>query len=146
MKRLIAVAAASALALALPAAGWAGNGSAHNAAKQAAHADCKAEKKNDPGAFRTTYGKHPMKTCVREKLGEVVEEFKNAAEECRAELEEDPELFLETYGSNRVDNPESRGYKRNAFGKCVLQKVHEDDGEVADEELIEPEPVEGDPV
>jgi hypothetical protein len=154
MKRLIALAAVSAFGLAVPAVGLAGNGSVHNAAKQAAHEQCKTEKKADRAAFRANYGKHPMKTCVQQALGEVQQEFKNAAEECRTELDADPATFYETYGSNRVENPESRGYKRNAFGKCVSQKVHEDEAgvedevvdEVGDEELTEPEPAEGDPV
>jgi hypothetical protein len=50
------------------------------------------------------------------------EETKNAAQECDDERGDTPEsekAFGEKYGANHNDH--------NAFGKCVSQKVHEDD-------------------
>ncbi len=82
--------------------------------------ECHELKKADKNAFRATYGpKNAMRNC---KKGEEpaadetsVGEFKNAAEECRADREADQEAFEETYGTN--------GNKKNAFGKCVSEKV-----------------------
>ena len=45
------------------------------------------------------------------------EDHTNAAKECDAERTEDKKAFEEQYGSNHN--------KKNAFGKCVSQKVHE---------------------
>jgi hypothetical protein len=44
-------------------------------------------------------------------------DIKQAAKECMAERRQDLTDFRNTYGTNRN--------KRNAFGKCVSQKVHE---------------------
>jgi hypothetical protein len=52
---------------------------------------------------------------VREAIAERRDAVENAAQQCRAELTANPEQFRATYGSNRN--------KRNAFGKCVSQKV-----------------------
>jgi hypothetical protein len=115
MKRLTALAAVSALALAIPAAAPAGNGGHGKETRKLAHQQCKAEKKADRAAFRANYGKHPMKTCVREASAGVVEEFKNAAKECKAEREQDPAQFAADYGE-----------RRNAYGKCVSSKVRDE--------------------
>jgi hypothetical protein len=48
---------------------------------------------------------------------EDAEQIKQAAKECMTERKADLEQFREDYGTNRN--------KRNAFGKCVSQKVHE---------------------
>ena len=48
-------------------------------------------------------------------------EQKNAAKECATERNADADAFREQYGTN--------ANKRNAFGKCVSQKVREDETE-----------------
>ncbi len=91
--------------------------------------ECKAERAGDPDAFAAAYGdgKNAHGKCVSTKVRadrhEAVADFKNAAQECRAERELDADAFRETYGSNGNDG--SNGQGRNAFGKCVSQKVHE---------------------
>ena len=96
------------------------NGGSSEAAKL-----CAEQKKADKAAFKALWGKHAMRDCIRAGRGgdEVAvatpEEIKNAAQECRAEREADATLFAETYGTNDND--------RNAFGKCVSAKVHEDE-------------------
>ncbi|MFL5889850.1 MAG: hypothetical protein ACJ76M_12305 [Solirubrobacteraceae bacterium] len=88
-----------------------------NAAKE-----CKAE-----GVKGREFGK-----CVSEKAKakehaadeqdqEDAAEQKNAAKECATERTADADAFREKYGTN--------ANKRNAFGKCVSQKVREDDTE-----------------
>jgi hypothetical protein len=88
-----------------------------NAAKE-----CKAE-----GLHGREFGK-----CVSEKAKakehaadeqdqEDAAEQKNAAKECATERDADTTAFREKYGTN--------ANKRNAFGKCVSQKVREDETE-----------------
>jgi len=87
-------------------------------AKRAAKAAFRAELDSmGRQAFRAEYGRHAMRSCIRAHRAEAIEAVKNAAQECRAEREADAEAFAEEYGTNRN--------KRNAFGKCVAQKVHE---------------------
>jgi hypothetical protein len=90
-----------------------------NAAKE-----CRAEREADPAAFRETHGTNEndsnafgkcVSKKVRAEIKEDVAEFKNAAKECRAERQADPEAFKAKYGNNQNG--------RNAFGKCVSQKV-----------------------
>jgi hypothetical protein len=104
-----------------------------NAAK-----DCKAERDLDPVAFANTYGTGPKKRnalgkCVsqkaKEKEAEADEqdqqdatEFKNAAKECASERTADPDAFATTYGTENSN-------RKNAFGKCVSQKVRESETE-----------------
>jgi hypothetical protein len=106
------------------------NESAHkNAAKE-----CKAERSEDAAAFKETYGtnengKNAFGKCVsgkaKEKKAEMdaedaedAQERKNAAKACAAEREEmGDEAFGEEYGTNENG--------KNAFGKCVSQKVRE---------------------
>ena len=81
---------------------------------------CNDLKKADKAAFRETYGpKKAMRNCKKGQQPAADEttpgEFKNAAKACRAERDADPEAFEETYGTNKN--------KKNAFGKCVSQKV-----------------------
>ncbi len=66
MKKMITVGVA-ALAVALPvASATAGSKPDHPAsAKDAAAKQCKAEKKADKAAFKATYGKHAMRTCIK---------------------------------------------------------------------------------
>jgi hypothetical protein len=88
-----------------------------NAAKE-----CKAE-----GLHGREFGK-----CVSEKAKakehaadeqdqEDAAEQKNAAKECATERDADADAFRTQYGTN--------ANKRNAFGKCVSQKVREDETE-----------------
>jgi hypothetical protein len=68
-----------------------------------------------------------MRDCIRagraddEVATAEPEEIVNAAQECRAERTADPAGFAALYGTNAND--------RNAFGKCVSAKVHEDEDE-----------------
>ncbi|MGB2852124.1 MAG: hypothetical protein WBC01_10705 [Solirubrobacterales bacterium] len=84
-------------------------------AKQVAQSQCKAEKRADKAAFKATYGKRAMRTCVKGEKSSGKAELQNAAQVCRAERAEDEALFNETYGSNKNG--------KNAFGKCVSSKV-----------------------
>jgi hypothetical protein len=90
-----------------------------NAAKE-----CKAEREADPAAFQENYGTNEngsnafgkcVSKKVRAEIKEDVAEFKNAAKECREERKADADAFREKYGNNHNG--------RNAFGKCVSQKV-----------------------
>ena len=104
------------------------NESAHKNAAQ----ECKAERSEDPDAFKETYGtnkngKNAFGKCVsgraQENKAEMdaedaqdAQEFKNAAKACAAEREEmGTEAFAEEYGTNENG--------KNAFGKCVSRKV-----------------------
>jgi hypothetical protein len=104
------------------------NQSAHKNAAQ----ECKAERSEDPDAFKETYGenkngKNAFGKCVSGKAkdkkaemdaddAEDAQEFKNAAKACAAEREEmGTEAFAEEYGTNENG--------KNAFGKCVSRKV-----------------------
>jgi hypothetical protein len=89
---------------------------------------CRAEQEADPAGFAATYGtngndKNAFGKCVSQKAQASADadgdEFANAAQECRAERQSDPDAFAATYGSNHNG--------RNAFGKCVSQRVHEDE-------------------
>ena len=89
---------------------------------------CRDEQAADPEGFTTTYGtngngKNAFGKCVSSNAGQAAaddgEQFANAAQECRAERQGDPDAFAATYGSNRNG--------RNAFGKCVSQRVREDE-------------------
>jgi hypothetical protein len=103
-----------------------------NAAKE-----CKAEREADPAAFQAKYGTNHNKRnafgkCVSAKAKENkaemdaedkqdAEDFKNAAKECGAERKTlGDDAFEAKYGTNHN--------KRNAFGKCVSSKSHDDDG------------------
>jgi peptidoglycan/xylan/chitin deacetylase (PgdA/CDA1 family) len=93
---------------------------------KAAQAECRAERAaTGREAFRTTYGHRAMRNCVRSHAAEALEEVRNAAQECRAEREADPVAFRDKYGTNPN--------KRNAFGRCVSKKVHEEMAEEAEE-------------
>jgi hypothetical protein len=96
-------------------------GSSNGEAQRIAAKACNAEKKADKAAFEARWGKHAMRECKRALGGELADEAKNAAQECRAEREADPAGFVELYGTNENG--------KNAFGKCVSEKVHEDEGE-----------------
>ena len=108
--------------------------SAHkNAAKE-----CKAERELDPAAFTETYGTGPkgrnaLGKCVSQKAKakeaaadeqdqEDAAEFKNAAKECASERDADAAAFAEEYGTEGSN-------RKNAFGKCVSQKVRESESE-----------------
>ncbi len=100
------------------------------AARNAAQ-ECKAERADDPSAFKEDYGtnengKNAFGKCVSGKASEKkaamdaadaqeVAETKNAAKECATERAADRAAFQEEYGTNRND--------KNAFGKCVSRKT-----------------------
>ncbi len=116
-------------AVAKPGNGNGGNGvNAHNEASKA----CVAQKKElGNKTFKSTWGKHAMRTCKRETTDEVQAEAKNAAQECKAE-QADPGFadthggatFEEFYGTNEPNENGTNGAGANAFGKCVSGKVH----------------------
>jgi hypothetical protein len=95
-----------------------------NAAKQ-----CKAERDQDPAAFKDKYGtgknkKNAFGKCVSQKAKENKAALDakehnqvNAAKQCKTEKQQDPQAFKDKYGTNEN--------KKNAFGKCVSQKAHE---------------------
>ena len=99
-------------------------------AKANAAKECKAEREADPAAFKEKYGTGEKKSnaygkCVsqtaKQKKAEAdateEERVTNAAQDCRAEKKADSDAFKEKYGT--IAN------KKNAFGKCVSQKVKE---------------------
>jgi hypothetical protein len=104
------------------------------AARSNAAQACREERKADPDAFRDKYGtngnkKNAFGKCVSQKAkakekkqdkkdAAKAEATKNAAHECDAERSADKQAFADKYGTN--------GNKKNAFGKCVSQKAHED--------------------
>ena len=104
------------------------------AAKRNASRDCRDERSADAAAFKEKYGTNGNKSnafgkCVsataKAKRAEQdaddaaeAEEHTNAAKECDAERTADSKAFTEKYGTN--------GNKKNAFGKCVSAKTHED--------------------
>ncbi len=93
--------------------------------KQVAKAQCLAEKKADKKAFKATYGRGAMRTCVKGEKSNASTTIKNAAKECKAERAADPETFGTTYGTGK--------HGKNAFGKCVSTKVKEQqDADVAE--------------
>jgi hypothetical protein len=107
------------------------------AAKRNAAKDCREERGDTEAsiaAFREKYGTNANKRnafgkCVSQAAkakrdeqddddAAEAEEHTNAAHECAAERDADRKAFEDTYGTNHN--------KRNAFGKCVSQKTHED--------------------
>jgi len=97
-------------------------GGAPNGGSSAVAKACAAQKKADKAAFKALWGKHAMRDCIRagrEDGVATVDEFRNASQECRAERDLDPAGFADLYGTN--------GNDRNAFGKCVAIKVHEEE-------------------
>jgi hypothetical protein len=113
---------------------------AQNAHTNAAR-ECRAQRTEDPTGFATEWGtpgqnganhngKNAFGKCVsstakaKENKADAKDEqdateFKNAAKECASERSADAEGFKTTYGT------EGSNFK-NAFGKCVSQKVRED--------------------
>jgi len=111
------------------------------AAKRSASRDCRAERSDDPAAFAEKYrnfgkcvsakAKQELKAADQADREEIAE-AKNAAKECATErdgLGED--AFDEKYGTNRN--------KRNAFGKCVSGKTHDEGSEDEGTEEEQPE-------
>ena len=58
-------------------------------AKDAAAKQCAAEKKADKAAFKSLYGKHAMRACIKGETPESATELKNAAKECKAARADD---------------------------------------------------------
>jgi hypothetical protein len=96
-------------------------------AKRNAAKECKAERTADAAAFAAKY--RNLGKCVSERAkakreeqdeddAAEAEETTNAAKECDAERSADSKAFADKYGTNHN--------KKNAFGKCVSQKAHED--------------------
>jgi hypothetical protein len=112
MRRLMATATVclGLTVAAAPAQAGDGNGGRSVKAKE-----CTALQKADRVAFKSVYGDHAMRNCMKGVTPVAsetsVREFKAAVADCRAEREADAALFQETYGTN--------SNKRNAFGKCV---------------------------
>ena len=104
------------------------------AAKRNAARDCRDERTADAAAFKETYGTNGNKSnafgkCVSAKAkakrdeqdeedADEAAEHSNAAKDCDTERAADAKAFSEKYGTN--------GNKKNAFGKCVSAKTHED--------------------
>jgi hypothetical protein len=105
------------------------------AAKSNAARDCREERGTTDAsvaAFRAKYGanandKNAWGKCVSQKAkakekkqdkkdAATAKAVKNAAHECADERSADKDAFADKYGAN--------GNKKNAFGKCVTQKVH----------------------
>jgi hypothetical protein len=122
MKKAMMIICATALGSALVFSALATGKPANKEAKKLANQQCKAEKRIDKGAFKATYGKRAMRTCKKSEKSEVKEELKNAAKQCKEERMADPDAFKDEYGSNYN--------QKNAFGKCVSQRVK---AEMADE-------------
>jgi hypothetical protein len=110
------------------------------AAHRNAAKDCREERgdtEESIAAFRDKYGtnankKNAFGKCVSqaakakqqeqdEEDAAEAEDTKNAAQDCDAERSADRKAFEDKYGTNHN--------KKNAFGKCVSQKSHEDTGE-----------------
>lgn len=87
-------------------------------AQDAIAKQCAAEKKADREAFKALYGKHAMRSCIKQEAPVGPAEFKNAAKECKAARDEDPQAFADTWGTKS---------KRNALGKCVSATAKGDD-------------------
>jgi hypothetical protein len=101
-------------------------------AQRNAAQECKAERAEDPDAFKETYGtnkngKNAFGKCVSGKASkkkaamdaadaQEIAEAKNAAKACAAErMEIGRDAFAEEYGTNKNG--------RNAFGKCVSRRT-----------------------
>ena len=93
-------------------------------AQDLAAKQCHAEKRADKAAFKSLYGDHAMRKCIKRETPESEDELKNAAQECRAERTADPEGFQTTYGSDQG---------RSAFGRCVSGKVRAENKEDVEE-------------
>jgi hypothetical protein len=125
--------AAAAFIAALPAGASASNGGGQ--ANGLAAQQC-AQEKADIGkkAFRKRYGdRHPMKTCARRTLPEVVKAVDTANQDCVDELAEDGVAdFIDTYGDD-VTTPVDV-----AMNECVAEAADEilnpDDYEEVDED------------
>ena len=85
-------------------------------ARDAAAKQCAAEKKADKAAFKSLYGKHAMRACIKGETPESATELKNAAKECKAARSDDADAFATAWGDGK-----------NALGKCVSATVKADD-------------------
>jgi hypothetical protein len=98
-------------------------------AQRNAARDCRDERSADTDAFKAKYKNFGK--CVSEKAKakreqqdeddqQEAEDQTNAAQACATERSADRKAFEDQYGTNHN--------KKNAFGKCVSQKVQEDGG------------------
>jgi hypothetical protein len=91
-------------------------------AKDAAAKQCTAEKKADKAAFKSLYGEHAMRACIKGETPESATELKNAAKECKAARSDDADAFGVAWGTGK-----------NALGKCVSGTVKAtDEADVAE--------------
>jgi hypothetical protein len=114
------------------------------AAHRSASKDCREERGDTDetiAAFREKYGtnankKNAFGKCVSQKAkakraeqdeddADEAEAETNAAQACDTERSADRQAFEDKYGTNHN--------KKNAFGKCVSQKSHEDNGDGEDD-------------
>jgi len=141
MKKLIA-GAALATALALPAGAVAdGEQPSPTQTKNAAKFCKELRKSSGAENFKALFGgkKNAFGKCVsqtarqrdREDAKQEQEAKQNAAQQCRAERQADPQAFADKYGKNKN--------KKNAFGKCVSQKAHENKQQADAEDKAEDE-------
>jgi hypothetical protein len=112
--------------------------------------ECRAERDANPAGFAATYGsntpseyghglgKNAFGKCVsskvRDDVAEEVEAFESAADTCREQRSADAAAFMEQWGTNAPRGENSRGAKKNAFGKCVsatAKELHEEDAPTA---------------
>jgi hypothetical protein len=116
VKRAVATAT---ICLGLAVAGTPAQAADGNGGRSATAKECTALQRADRAAFKTVYGDHAMRTCMKgvAPLASKTSprEFKGAVRDCRAAREHDRVLFQDTYGTN--------SNKRNAFGKCVAAQV-----------------------
>jgi hypothetical protein len=112
---------------------WGGFGHCLHQKAREAKAERKAAHRD---AMKACQGEHPFGKCVSQKAkaerqdqdeddAAEADDSKNAAQECDSERSADKQAFAEKYGTNHN--------KKNAFGKCVSQKSHEDDGDGEDD-------------
>jgi hypothetical protein len=116
---------------------WGGFGHCLHQKAREAKAERKAAHRNAAKECRDEgVAKHDFGKCVSEKAkakredqdqqdADDADATKNAAQECDDERSADRKAFEDKYGTNHN--------KKNAFGKCVSQKSHEDNGDGEDD-------------
>lgn len=125
MRRLTTISAAALSTVLLSASVAAAQPEHPGQARDQAAKQCHAEKKADKVAFKSLYGKHAQRECIKAETPTSRDEAKNAAQECKSEQAADPEGFQSTYGTDE--------YSSDAFGKCVSGKVKAEDNQDVDE-------------
>jgi hypothetical protein len=126
MKKMILAACAAALLVAAP-AGATSSASSHGKRHGSeSESRCSDERRADRQAFALKYGtnhnhRNAWGRCVSSKSRSHDhadwQAWVSAAKACRTEYKADRQAFVDKYGTNHN--------RRNAFGKCVSQKAHE---------------------